>query len=517
MDSDACVDQIVFTIDSNYDDLKESFSIEFSKQVENVDPKFFAQHKEKITRELVAEVDRSFQTHGKALFDGIHRALSNMVFGYNLDNPSSQLKKATSQNADSQSTNATNSGKQQSQSMGSTGFGKPASNITPAALKQPSAAQKQADDFSLTAALQQKGFENHKAKVGVLAGFNPPERDTRDSDEHRVVYAEELDEETQMGYDVKKTVKGSTQRGTRYTDEPEGENTYSETIVTDGSDSPYKLCIVTPTSLDKATLRQKMAEFLARLVPAGATGPVCLVKDQRSLEWYEQRGLRLTASNFGKMFKRRTLDPPEMLEKLVHSMLNPKKYSGKIPALEYGCENEGHAREEYEKKTGNTVTETGFWTRTDCAFLGGSPDGIVVDAKSGETGLLEIKCPYSGRSMKIKEYATTPSSVLETDGKGGFYLKHSHDYYHQMQGCMYLLNMKWCEFVIRTEVDMHIERIHRNDTLINKMIAKFKELYIRFFLPSLATGKHKQSQIEYYLLNSEVYRQQFANLIATPA
>ena len=278
----------------------------------------------------------------------------------------------------------------------------------------------------------------------------------------------------------------------------------------------YQLCVITFNSLEIQSLKQKMGEFLQSLAPKGAYGPVCLVQDQRSLQWFKERGLRVTASTFGKMFKRRTLDPPEMLEKLVHAMLNPKKYSGKIPALEYGIENEAAAREDYEKKTGNTVEETGFWTRADCAFIGGSPDGIVIDRKTGHRGLLEIKCPYSGRKLTIKEYAETPRTVLLSNGKGGYNLKQNHEYYHQMQGCMYILNMSWCDFVVRTERDIHIERIQRDNTLISKMMSKLKEMYIRFFLPSLATGCHKQINIEYPLLDSHVYKKHFASLVQLP-
>ena len=69
--------------------------------------------------------------------------------------------------------------------------------------------------------------------------------------------------------------------------------------------------------------------------------------------------------------------------------------------------------------TGNTVSPAGLFLSVEQGFLGASPDGIVRDVKSNETGLLEVKCPHSaitqgkktvGRAFTVQEAASSLKS-----------------------------------------------------------------------------------------------------------
>ena len=71
----------------------------------------------------------------------------------------------------------------------------------------------------------------------------------------------------------------------------------------------------------------------------------------------------------------------------------------------YKEEAEIAARESYSKKSGNLVQTTGFWCQKEFAWLGARPDGIVIDIKLEQRGLLAIECPYSARSMTIQQYS----------------------------------------------------------------------------------------------------------------
>jgi len=277
----------------------------------------------------------------------------------------------------------------------------------------------------------------------------------------------------------------------------------------------YLLLVV--RDLESSTTRElfdQMMRFLSLLIPSGTFGPIEIVKAQRTADWYTQRQTRVTASKFGVLCKRRTMEPPETMDKLVHNTLNPGKFTS--PATDYGTKNESKARDEYVVTTGNFVSETGFWTRSETPWMGGSPDGLVTDRKSKENGLLEIKCPYSARSMTIKQYNESyKSSYLEPQPNGLFKLKRNHNYYYQIQGCLYLLNMNWCDFVVWTEKDIHIERINRDQPFIDSMIPKLAELYCRFLLPSLASGSHRDSVPTYKLLSKQVYTEKFKSLLST--
>ena len=65
-------------------------------------------------------------------------------------------------------------------------------------------------------------------------------------------------------------------------------------------------------------------------------------------------------------------------------------------------------------------------------FLAASPDGIVEDTNIHETGLLEIKCPYSKRNSRIKE-ACADGGFFCTMNSSKLKLKRHHNYYRQVQ------------------------------------------------------------------------------------
>lgn len=508
MQSDATLEQINYTIEVQLERFTKSFSEALRQQIEAADAKIYSQYRSEIIQDMVDYIDETFSKQVETQFKILHH-----VFAKSLDEKTEKWE-ASAIDAELEHLDLQHIAKT-TVVMGSTGFGTPSPQIVTGpnqVVIQPKPQVPQDQDFSLANAMVLgRQAKNRANKRGIE---EPRSKSPEDQDFPKPVdYMIDMCEKAETGFP-----DHLASEPPMFQEEWQEEEEDTQNIGIGKADDKlnYQLCVVSINSLEIQSLKQKMGEFLQSLAPKGAIGPVCLVQDQRSLQWYEQRGLRLTASTFGKMFKRRALDPPETLEKLVHAMLNPKKYSGKIPALEYGIENEAAAREDYEKKTGNNVEETGFWTRADCGFIGGSPDGIVIDRITGNRGLLEIKCPYSGRKLTIKEYAETPRTVLESNGKGGYNLKQSHEYYHQMQGCMYILNMSWCDFVVRTERDIHIERIRRDNSLISKMMSKLKEMYIRFFLPSLATGRHKQTSIEYPLLDSHVYKQHFASLVKLP-
>ena len=47
--------------------------------------------------------------------------------------------------------------------------------------------------------------------------------------------------------------------------------------------------------------------------------------------------------------------------------------------------------------------------------------------------------------------------VKEEDTK--YKLKQQDNYFHQVQFQFYCVNREWCDFVVRTERDLHVERI----------------------------------------------------------
>ncbi|KAI4454270.1 hypothetical protein MML48_10g00001240 [Holotrichia oblita] len=122
------------------------------------------------------------------------------------------------------------------------------------------------------------------------------------------------------------------------------------------------------------------------------------VGQNRNEAWLIARKHRLTASKFGRVLKacQRSKFPPSFYK----SILEGYDFNHAL-AVQWGVSNENLAREKFKEIAKLPVYETGLWLH-ECGYLGGSPDGLI-----GDNALLEIKCPYSMRNVKIEEHLQT--------------------------------------------------------------------------------------------------------------
>lgn len=85
-------------------------------------------------------------------------------------------------------------------------------------------------------------------------------------------------------------------------------------------------------------------------------------------------------------------------------MYYPKPFTSK--AMSYGTASEPKAKELFQEKyPSRHVHDAGLMLQPELPFLGATSDAIICD--DGETGLLEIKCPFGSRDMTIEETAST--------------------------------------------------------------------------------------------------------------
>ena len=54
---------------------------------------------------------------------------------------------------------------------------------------------------------------------------------------------------------------------------------------------------------------------------------------------------------------------------------------------------------------------------------------------------------------------------------------------------------EWCDFVLRTEKELHIERIPRNHSWWGQQMPRLKEFYFNPLLPELACPRHGKGGI----------------------
>ena len=204
--------------------------------------------------------------------------------------------------------------------------------------------------------------------------------------------------------------------------------------------------------------------------------------------WREERYKRITASVVGGICK---LQKKTKRSKKVESMLYSKFRGNK--ATWYGNNKEQVSRDRYvnyQRQHGhpNLKTHTtGLVISHENPWIAASPDDRVHDPDSSDPwGLAEYKNPYSARLLTLSESCMKSTFCLEEVGASSFRLKQRHDYFFQVQCQLYCDDKPWCDFVLCTEKDMHIERIARDTLWWNEQIPKLRLFYFNSLLPELA-------------------------------
>lgn len=189
---------------------------------------------------------------------------------------------------------------------------------------------------------------------------------------------------------------------------------------------------------------------------------------QRSEQWFKDRLGKVTASRIGDILNtirngNWAASRKNYAAQLVTERLSPERIPEAFTneAMQWGVDQEPHARAAYEARTGNKVTEVGFCDHPTIAMAGASPDGFV-----GDDGLLEIKCP-------------TTATHIETLLAGQIPEKHKY----QMLWQMACTKRTWCDFVsfdprLPEEMQVFLERFHGDPaeiTRIEKEVMIFNE------------------------------------------
>lgn len=209
--------------------------------------------------------------------------------------------------------------------------------------------------------------------------------------------------------------------------------------------------------------------------------------------WKKARIGRVTSSNFGAICKCKNSEPVSVIK----TVMGYNRFSN--ASVKWGRDHEPAARRKYvlvKKDAGHkiSVTDTGLYVKTDIPFLGSSPDGLVND--NGQNGVLEVKCPFKWRLSKIDDASKDSQFCCEIN-KDQVQLKRNHNYYYQVQAQMALTNSSWCDFVIWTLSDIHIERISFNEQFWQDCLVKVIEFYQKFVLPELFSCRVQRGKCLY--------------------
>ena len=191
--------------------------------------------------------------------------------------------------------------------------------------------------------------------------------------------------------------------------------------------------------------------------------------------WYKERRERLTASQFGKVCKRKKVVNEVFLKDIFP--VSSKSFTSS--ATTYGKANEKAAKKKYlEFFQERHIHDCGLIINPNFPFLAASPDGKVCF--DGETGMLEIKCPFSARDLTIAEAVQQiPQFCLEQNVNGQLELKRNHEYFFQIQGQMMVSGATFCEFVVLTKKDIFVQNIKEDLMFQNEMFEMLANFYLK--------------------------------------
>jgi putative phage-type endonuclease len=180
--------------------------------------------------------------------------------------------------------------------------------------------------------------------------------------------------------------------------------------------------------------------------------------EQRTPEWFTARAGRVTASSAGALLG---LSPhtseADGFRRLVRSMHGfDSEFVGNV-ATEYGSFHEDGALAEYKMETGHEVTPLAFATHSDWL-------GAIIGGGLGDTGLVEIYCPFGQRDKNPPEFKSIDDQP---------------HYYAKIQIQMYCTRRDWCNFYQWSPHGTKLERVEYNMDWIGKNLVQLGDIWAR--------------------------------------
>uniref|UniRef100_A0A224Z0X7 Inhibitor of growth protein 3 n=1 Tax=Rhipicephalus zambeziensis TaxID=60191 RepID=A0A224Z0X7_9ACAR len=200
--------------------------------------------------------------------------------------------------------------------------------------------------------------------------------------------------------------------------------------------------------------------------------------------WFAFRAGRVTAST-AHASCRTSLNNPSV--SLVKKMCYPEESKFFSAATDWGQRKESTARQHYVATTSKKHThfqckESGLHISTQEPHLAASPDGLITCACCHD-GLLEIKCPYSATC--VGDVVRQKNGCLEVNHEGELQIKKGHPYYTQVQVQLFVCQREYCDFLVWTPSDFHVERIHVDTSFCKEVVDKSRIFFKNVLLPEL--------------------------------
>ena len=239
--------------------------------------------------------------------------------------------------------------------------------------------------------------------------------------------------------------------------------------------------------------------------------------DDQYVVWFSERRRRITSSNGRSIAKRKLTTPvARLVSQLLYSTFRGNS------ATRWGLEQEQHSVGVYKSwlcdrgSPNSTInTKCGLVVSTAHPWLAATPDGWVFDpSASPPQGLVEFKNPYSYRDLAVKDAITAKKCDCLTFNNSNITLKRTHSFYYQVQMAMFCTKTKWCDFLLRTTVDYHCERVPLDESFCDALLPTLRRFYVLAILPELSLKAKPIREPKDWLAEEETFLQEMAELIA---
>ena len=127
---------------------------------------------------------------------------------------------------------------------------------------------------------------------------------------------------------------------------------------------------------------------------------------------------------------------------------------------------------------GLRISNCAFFVSAEHPFLGASPDALIYCTCCGQGTIALCASETSLQEAADK----TKHLCLNELPDGKFQLRHDHGYFYQCQLQMFVTGRSFCDFVVWTPREIHIERIPLD---IQTVVLQAKEFWKLCVLPEL--------------------------------
>lgn len=187
--------------------------------------------------------------------------------------------------------------------------------------------------------------------------------------------------------------------------------------------------------------------------------------------WNQVRKPRLTASRFGEICHVRGASTAKALAARI------LRGTPQTAAMKRGLDLEPDILRQYSDFCNVSVTQCGIIIHPDAPHLAASPDAKVFNPRETPPfGLAEVKSCDVEEVSQVKHLITVQGQAC---------LKKTHKYYYQVQGQLALSGLQWCDFITDTHTDFTVERIFRDEEIINSMRQKLDYFYHNIYMDIL--------------------------------